>query len=746
MPPPADEGEEYEPEFSDEEESINIRGTPVAQGAVSRATEDYGSSFATPRPPLPDSDAERRKSHLLSALRLTAVRSAARARIKQGTPYPRRTSFGAANESVASSTYSPSDATSDDLTTHPRANNSLPLGNDQETRFNGAKLNSYLHTLNTHLTSENQKLLHSLSESNNQVQQLRRELGLPDEHPFSGESGEADSEPGVDKLGRSSDQLGRIQARLASEIANNDSEALREVERLRRLVEDRDGELALMRERLIQAQSPSSAKRGAGLVEQLQREVFDLKDQLSSLAEDSATLRRDLAQAGDWQGRADELLLALEARDAELAEARDAIQEQEAGFAEKMAKLEEELCGVMEDQERQLADARQALSGRADDETGRVSEAMRNERDDLRQQMGNVNNRLTRMTKDYESAMAGRTDALKRIATLEASLAVKVVELEAANAAGLPEQPSSGRRRGSSSPSSIEDELRRVKGALHERVGQIALLEEAAASLRQELRDRQATVGRLEQQVSRLSSDNRSIRDLEEQLLTARRENARLVSQNSMANPSPENHRRDLKAAKEELESQVTALKRQALAAIRSPGLQTPNASVAYESLLAVPTPKTPGQFARDVCRLLLVNRHILNVASYLQISSFIDSPEANSTISPLLAHIHKLEMQIQRLQDQLDSANAKIDDKIDALNSNGHHGSTSLAERLADARLHISKLEADIEAILGADGSFSALKRRLATCHCPHCRHTFDVNNQIKLQIDADARLLTFE
>jgi hypothetical protein len=116
--------------------------------------------FATPKPLLssgPES-LEHRKTHLLSALRLTALRSGARPRLAKGTPHPYRPSrLASVTTPVVDSDDDTSETTSNDLTTLPRtrANTSMPTA-DRSTRFNGAKLNTYLHTLNTHLTTENQ--------------------------------------------------------------------------------------------------------------------------------------------------------------------------------------------------------------------------------------------------------------------------------------------------------------------------------------------------------------------------------------------------------------------------------------------------------------------------------------------------------------------------------------------------------------------------------------------------------------
>lgn len=151
----------------------------VTPGPDSTSPSDHTSpgDFETPRPAPNSIDAERRKTHVLNTLRMTAVRSAARARIAKGTPFIRRTAAELSDEA------SESDATSSsqDLTTFQRVNASMPdvgAGAEGEAagpagRFNGGKLNAYLHTLNTHLTEENQALAHELEVAQAELERIR---------------------------------------------------------------------------------------------------------------------------------------------------------------------------------------------------------------------------------------------------------------------------------------------------------------------------------------------------------------------------------------------------------------------------------------------------------------------------------------------------------------------------------------------------------------------------------------------
>ena len=528
----------------------------------------YGASFATPRPAGPDSDVERRKTHLLSALRLTAVRSTTRTKLKQGTPFPKRRE---AEDSPASSAYEASDTTSNDLTTHPRANNSLPLGNEADTRFSGAKLNSYLHTLNTHLTNENQNLLAALNNNAKEVRQLRRRLGVgPDDSVDL-----QDDETRSDELTHAREQISQLQAQLSTKLADalEGSDSSAEIERLANLVEQRNVELETLRERLIHAQTPTTSRAQAELIEELQRQVFQSNDQLSALTNENVVLKNQLSQTGDWQERVDELLLELEARDEELHRAREAIQTQDSAFAEKMEHLEEELCGVMEDQERQLSEARQALQDSHRSGTHPTSAAHNTLEAENRQLREALN-------QTREEATSASTNSRGQVIRLEAMLAAKQAELDSAKA------PAAQHASHGSGSRTHED---------------LYTLRKDLADTRERVKSQEASIKSLEAQKFQLSKNHGLIADLESQLYSIRKENVKLRGQ--LAQDDPQSRRNAqtvqidaLEAAKSELEHRVESLRRQG-ATNRSGIFNTPGGPNVYKSFVGLQTPRTPGQF-----------------------------------------------------------------------------------------------------------------------------------------------------
>lgn len=187
--------------------------------------------------------------------------------------------------------------------------------------FTGA--NSHLLTLNSHLTTENLALVAALGTSAQQVA----------------------------KLNRARQQL-EVQVAELSGGSLGDPDDTRHSE------------------------SQSVDHQRQDLLQQLQREVFELKDQLEEATRDAdvkqmalnrikadvnEAAERDSATVAGLHAQADEYLVELEDKEQELEEARGELETQETEFAEQMGKLEVELCRVMEEQEDQLEEAKADL-------------------------------------------------------------------------------------------------------------------------------------------------------------------------------------------------------------------------------------------------------------------------------------------------------------------------------------------------------------------------------------------------
>ena len=90
----------------------------------------------------------------------------------------------------------------------------------------------------------------------------------------------------------------------------------------------------------------------------------------------------------------------------------------------------------------------------------------------------------------------------------------------------------------------------------------------------------------------------------------------------------------------------------------------------------------------------------------------------------------------VEHLQKQLVAANAQIDNKLDRLEAAGFD-TISIARHLSTAQGRIAELEAQLERLLGENGSIERVRARLAKVKCPDCSTTFDANKVVQLRVD---------
>lgn len=109
-------------------------------------------------------------------------------------------------------------------------------------------------------------------------------------------------------------------------------------------------------------------------------------------------------------------------------------------------------------------------------------------------------------------------------------------------------------------------------------------------------------------------------------------------------------------------------------------------------------------------------------------------------TISPLLDQIQELEQMVSQLQNQLSEANDEIDQKLDKLEQAGT-GTISLSKQLSLARERSSQLEAELDRLVGDDGSLLRVSKRLKDLNCPGCGVTFDANKIAQLRWEPMSR-----
>lgn len=522
-------------------QTIQLNDTPSSQH------HQKPDAMATPRLAGTLSDIERRKSHLLATLQLTAKRSQHRAQVNSRTPYRAAANLtmldGTSSEggSSAAGAFSlssghASDSTND-LNPHANSNHSLPLG-DRSTRFNGAKLNSYLHSLNTHLTEENQALSDAVQERDARLQELQEALAeMPEDDQGQGSTARTD-------LSRSSVRSEKRQ---------------KELDDLKGQLQARDVEVAELRRDLLAAQR-RNGNRGdydaSDVSEALQKEVYELKDRL-----------RVATKANDEQ------LEALEAKDAEL-------EQMQSDFAEKMRRLEEELCAVMEEQEGQL------------DDSNRQVEQLQQERQNLESQLEKVQqelnsvaeerNRFAKLpdnTVDAQEEPAGQSfNSLPRVQALQSD----VSRLKDAN-------------------SQLEQEKKQLEDDCGELESHIEHLEATEEQLKHALQARETELDTLHQHMDKTLQDNKAIEcQLRRELEHARQAYGDAGVRMAGVDRASTNELKDqeiatLSQAKAELETRVSALRQQI--EMLSAANDVADKTVPFKPIIGIQTPKTPGYF-----------------------------------------------------------------------------------------------------------------------------------------------------
>lgn len=639
----------------------------------SPSNKQYDDFVATPKVTfsLQRTDAERRKDHLLATLRSTT-----KPRLAKGTPHPvnrrRRSSSGGSAVKHASpgevsvrSDEEKTDSSSQDLTTFNHHNTSLPSGGGAEgksSRFNGAKLNAYLHTLNTHLTEENVSLANTVGNSTKEVERLKKEMrklekkvlemsvgGIvlershDEEEVEEGESrseklekelrGLVDSHGGINVLKRKVvEELGGDQSDDVVESQRSRMAQLeRELEKARTTIIEKEDEINQLREKVVGSHADNSTTPDE-LVQELQREVFDLKDQLNLVsgekeakAEEVEKLKLEFVKAAEenelkFNGineRMDELLLELEGKDGELAD-------QETQFAEKMRLLEEELCRVMEEQEEQLEKAKADLVVEREN-IARVE----GEREEIKSQLDKVLASANRGGKDDEQVRLLKV----QISSLESTIAKRDTQIFKMNLEmdDLEQKLASTTSRGAEAQRRFEhqaEELKQMEEALDESARQLIQNEEELDQLRANLASEKNVVNSLSAQISQLSlhktkaksplgnevfshSRDAALASLEEELEVAHQEIAQLkqrLSSPEIAVTKSTVEIKDLEiktleSHKIQLEERVETLRQQVSSQL-SPINRTPtknDSSLFFKSILGVKTPRTPGQFASEV-------------------------------------------------------------------------------------------------------------------------------------------------
>lgn len=681
--------------------STSTAGTANSAPAARYASP---SNFETPRPAVADSDLERRKSHLLSTLRLTALRSTMKPKFKRGTPHPlrnvqnrERSETPVESENISSegqaksidagqsredhaeaysedqtTTMSQSSASSHDLTTYPRGNNgnmSLPLAgtglDTAATRFNGAKLTTYLHALNTHLSEENQNLVKTLEQTAKEVQRLMRKnqelssasgstttsyVGADgDEH----DAGDTTSDR-LQQHQRTSDDLAQLSQHLTGSVGGSNSHSRRmqeleqELEDHRAQLQQKDTVIDQLRKQVLQEQERDEDDTGTVTIAELQKQVFTLTDQMTQATADLAAQQAEAARlrvenidaAGRHataiaalQGRADELLDALEDREVALEEIENRLARTQDDHVESMKTLEDELTNVLTEQDEKvrameershqieaeskvLREAKSSADARIaalEEQINRLQASTQKQantdvEDSQTRELGILHERIASLQRSQtrrDAALKEKDDIIQANTRIQAATVDEHTQLIDDLRSQLKDALHVNQKN-TDAMSADEQKLLEVQADLQD-------TEKEIQDLENQLEDAQLTISRLRQQNadSAMAMDS----ELRKQLRAAESEIGDLRNQlaapyrnaepNGAGNVSSQDLRiRTLEANNHELKSRVAQLRRQeAVNTMLTPARCTPDKSVRFDSVKSMRTPRSASDILGGVSR-----------------------------------------------------------------------------------------------------------------------------------------------
>ncbi|OJT11389.1 hypothetical protein TRAPUB_12084 [Trametes pubescens] len=663
-----------------------------------------------------------------------------------------------------------STASSHDLTTHARANASFdPLMGLAERghgvgRFNAGKLNSYLHGLNRRLQEENENLVARL-------RAFEEKYGRDVEgSPAATRAPSSSATPAWDPPAtrRSSGGrrvsagpalgLGDVTEEDVGEAWMEEKAALEEVideikEELEACTADKTkAEEALEAERAERARDKDrwrermiEVEKGVeGIVADLERrlgeaeesakrvdaerseDVKDAERRLAVVQVEKEVLAERLKKAEGALESGRELGAEVNAAHEQLAQVRGELQNAQ----RQMKELEDEVMRADERQdeteaslqaerkrtaalEEELRDKMEELSN-AVYQTERLEEEIRKVRAQLRESED--------AAAQYEADAAAdghRIQDLERqlVAAQEnANQLTSELELEQQDNDRLVEES----ERASELARQMETALEAAEKKMLADEQEVATLKATVASLEraaERQQERSVSVSQLGPSQSTIARDLQAeVEALENELDDAHKEIARLqtVVAQSPARRAMENAKDArlelLEKEKEDLLERLKSLKNQS-GIFGTPGRRASgsNMSPLHRQLLnlSFKSPKTPGGPLRDL--------------------SWLQNTMQDPSMSPVVA-------ELARLQQELDRANASIDDKLDRLEDAGF-GVVDLTQQLEDARDHINALEDEIARMTRKE---ERRDHRLQRLRCTKCRTKVDTRSLMSMG-DAD-------
>ncbi|KXN84255.1 hypothetical protein AN958_12828 [Leucoagaricus sp. SymC.cos] len=645
-----------------------------------------------------------------------------------------------------------STTSSQDLTSHPRANASfdpaMGFGGGATGhgigRFNAGKLNNYLHTLNRRLQEENESLVERIQTLEEQMSSKQHSQTSPSASNTSrrlstGSAGgnrrmsagtilnDVEEDPAAElwleekaeleeMIESFKDEVTRYMAEkeeAESALENEKKERERDKERWKeRMVEVEAGVAELIGELERKLEEAEKKARQVSCesddkVKEFNRQIDDMHAEMDLVNERAEKAERALESDKDLGGALNEANERLAQVTAELRNANAHIEDSEKEMAEADVHVEELEKVHKKDQEliSTLEKDIDAATEQLDTEKARVRE--------LEVHIQGSDEEL-REAKAYIEELEGNTDiAGERLETLEAELTKAqntIKKLEA------------GKTEASQEIAQLEEELTKA----HEVNAQ---MEEA-----------------LEEAEKKMIEDNEALLDLKSRFTALEREKERVmvdVSQNvTSRGPSEE----DFEALELELDGAHKEIARLNATLVQSPARRAMEKvkDARIEMLekekeellernrtlrLTMNEMTTPHKVV-NTSGISPVHRHVLSMSIRaprtpgppLRDLSWLNSTANDPSIAPLVA-------EISRLQKELDRANNSIDDKIDKLEDAGL-GSVGLTQKLEDARAQIAALEDEIARLKRTEERRS---RRLERIRCQKCKLKVDAHHVLQ-------------
>ncbi|KAF7309931.1 PACT-coil-coil domain-containing protein [Mycena indigotica] len=636
-----------------------------------------------------------------------------------------------------------STASSHDLTTHHyRANTSFDpaMGfNGAQAlhgvgRFNAGKLNTYLHGLNRRLQEENETLAERIRElegSQSDGGSRRSSLGgasrrtslatMPLGNVAEDVAGEgwleekAEMEELIQVLKEEVEQhatrLSEAQASLEEEKAGRSEDKESWKHKMREVERGVNEHVGILEQRATSAEkrAESAEKTSRQAVMGIQAELEQIQSERDAAVERAAKAEHALEGDRELGGELREAHDRLEKALAELRNANSQIKALEDEVIQADARLD--------DLEKELKSER-AMTRELDDELNVKTEEM----DALSHEHSKMQQDLTATKAFVEELEQAVKEAVEQTESLQDQLAAaheEIDQLQAADdeATEHVDLANSARERADELARQLEDALEAAEKTMHHNDEEIAQLRTKITSLEREcerLRERSIS----SHNILAPGPTEAEMNELEDELDAANREIARLTRllEQSPARKAIETARETkiemLEKERDELLERNKAL-RMTVSATTTPNklYNLSNISPIHRHVLSMSmrAPKTPGGPLRDM--------------------SWLNATAADGSVSPLLA-------EIQRLQLELDRANQSIDDKLDKLEDNGL-GVVGLTKRLADAKTKIAFLEDEVARLSRRE---DRRLKRLERARCHKCLVKLKLDNVIQDESSMDA------